>query len=65
MRRTCADGHGLHELLSPGVSADQQRQVSLLDQFINSALKHSKHSSAPSSDMLLSFDFSCEVVLMT
>lgn len=45
-RQTCTDGHRIHKLLSPGMSADDQRQVSLLDQFINGALKHSNRSLA-------------------
>jgi len=35
---TCTDGNRLHELLPPGVRADHQRQVGLLNELVHGAL---------------------------
>lgn len=35
---TCTDGDRLHKLFPPGVCADNQRQVGLLNELVNSAL---------------------------
>jgi len=36
---TCADSDRLHKLFPPGVCADNQRQVGLLNELVNSALQ--------------------------
>lgn len=39
LQLTGADSDSLHELLSPGVSPDNQRQVGLLNELVNGALQ--------------------------
>lgn len=41
---TCTDSDRLHKLFPPGVRANHQRQVGLLNELVNGALHIKKHS---------------------